>query len=135
MIPDQLSENFFRFEFVCHGTNCCGKSMPVDPMLVKVLQDIRDYFGKPIHINRGFSCIKHNSKIGGSPHSWHTVGGAADCKFIPTVPKLELYNYAIKLPELGGFGFYDTHWHVDIRPRINGEVFMWDRRGLTLPKH
>lgn len=127
MIPERLSDNFYRRRFRCHGENCCAHTASVDPRLITLLQEIRDHFGEPIYINRGFSCIAYNRVINGSPNSWHTVGGAADCKPLIKVTMDEIFKFAKTIPELGAFGFYDCHWHIDIRPRINGEVITWHK--------
>lgn len=44
----------------------------------KVLQPIREKYGKPIIISSGFRCEKLNKAIGGSPTSEHRYGMAAD---------------------------------------------------------
>lgn len=45
----------------------------------KVLQPLRDAWGKPITINSGYRCEKLNKAIGGVATSQHTKGQAADC--------------------------------------------------------
>ena len=45
----------------------------------KVLQPLRDAWGKPIKINSGYRCEKLNKAVGGVPTSQHTKGQAADC--------------------------------------------------------
>lgn len=45
----------------------------------KVLQPLRDAWGKPITINSGYRCEKLNKAVGGVPTSQHTKGQAADC--------------------------------------------------------
>lgn len=43
-----------------------------------VLQQARDDFGKPIHVNSGFRCKELNEKVGGKKNSYHLKGQAAD---------------------------------------------------------
>lgn len=45
----------------------------------KVLQPLRDAWGKPITINSGYRCEKLNKAVGGVPTSQHRKGEAADC--------------------------------------------------------
>jgi hypothetical protein len=45
----------------------------------KVLQPLRDAWGKPITINSGYRCPELNKAVGGVPTSQHTKGQAADC--------------------------------------------------------
>lgn len=43
-----------------------------------VLQQARDDYGKPIHVNSGFRCPALNAKVGGKKNSYHLKGMAAD---------------------------------------------------------
>lgn len=47
-----------------------------------VLEPLRAYMKKPLHINSGFRCLTLNTAVGGSPNSQHMKGEAADvaCK-------------------------------------------------------
>lgn len=44
----------------------------------KVLQPIRDHYGKSVNINSGFRCLELNRAIGSKDTSQHVVGQAAD---------------------------------------------------------
>ena len=59
----KLSDNFKSTEFDCHGKDCC-LSTQVDEELVKYLQKIRNYFGKPVNITSGYRCSTHNKNVG-----------------------------------------------------------------------
>ena len=73
---------------------------PADPSVItnlqvlceKVLQPVRDHFGKPVVINSGYRSPKLNKAIGGSNKSQHTKGEAADIE-IPGVDNLEIAKY------------------------------------------
>lgn len=43
-----------------------------------VLQQARDDYGKPMHVNSGFRSEKLNAKVGGKKNSYHLKGMAAD---------------------------------------------------------
>ena len=58
----------------------------------KVLQPVRDHFGKPVVINSGYRSPKLNKAIGGSNKSQHTKGEAADIE-IPGLSNKELAEY------------------------------------------
>lgn len=45
----------------------------------KLLQPLRDAWGKPITINSGYRCAKLNERVGGVSTSQHCKGEAADC--------------------------------------------------------
>ena len=72
---------YFRInEFRCH----CGCQMPaeveanIEALVSNVLDPLRDEYGKPIYVNSGYRCEKHNKAVGGVPRSQHMVGQAAD---------------------------------------------------------
>ena len=58
----------------------------------KVLQPVRDYFGKGVKVNSGFRHPAVNQKVGGSPTSDHCKGQAADIE-IPGVANAELAQW------------------------------------------
>jgi zinc D-Ala-D-Ala carboxypeptidase len=55
----------------------------------KVLQPVRDHFGKGVKVNSGFRHPEVNAKVGGSKTSDHCRGQAADIE-IPGVPNADL---------------------------------------------
>ena len=73
-------KNFKIQEFECH----CGCEMPpearqnIEALVANVLDPVRDEYGKPIYVNSGYRCTKHNAAVGGVPRSQHMVGQAAD---------------------------------------------------------
>ena len=73
-------KNFRIQEFVCH----CGCEMPpearqnIEALVAEVLDPVREQYGKPIYVNSGYRCEKHNKAVGGVPRSQHMLGQAAD---------------------------------------------------------
>ena len=73
-------EHFTLKEFECR----CWCGMPADvaqsieALVSQVLDPVRSLFGKPIKVNSGYRCEKHNAEIGGAVHSQHIKGEAAD---------------------------------------------------------
>ena len=73
-------KNFKIQEFECR----CGCQMPaevrqnIEALVAEVLDPVRDEYGKPIYVNSGYRCEKHNKAVGGVPRSQHLVGQAAD---------------------------------------------------------
>ena len=72
---------FRKEEFLCR----CGKcEMPAEveanivALVENVLDPAREKFGKPIIVNSGYRCPKHNTAVGGVANSQHTRGEAAD---------------------------------------------------------
>ena len=58
----------------------------------KVLQPIRDHYGKGVKVNSGFRHPEVNAKVGGSKTSDHCRGMAADIE-IPGVANADLASY------------------------------------------
>lgn len=113
----QLSNNFKSNEFACKGKGCCS-SVKIDSKLVDYVQKIRDHFGKPVTINSGYRCAKHNKAVGGASGSYHTKGMAADIVVKDVKPK-EVAKYAESIGILG-VGLYETSKdgffvHIDTR--------------------
>ena len=113
----QLSKNFKSTEFDCHGKDCC-LTTKVDEDLVKILQDIRDHFGKPVNVSSAYRCETHNANVGGATGSRHKKGQAADI-YINGIAPAEIAKYAESKGVLG-IGLYETdkdgHFvHIDTR--------------------
>ncbi len=90
--------------------------------LVKLLQKIRDHYGKPITINSAYRTPAYNKKVGGAKYSQHVQGKAADI-VISGVTPYEVAKYAESLGA-GGIGLYNSFTHVDVRPGKS----RWDQR-------
>lgn len=103
---------FKRSEFAC---KCgCGDAH-VQRKLVTILEKLREYYGKPITINSGKRCAKHNKAVGGAKFSKHLTGEAADIR-VQGVPPSEVYKYLDeKYSTTLGLGNYNTFTHIDIR--------------------
>lgn len=110
-----LSANFRVKEFACKDGS---DPIFVDSDLVKLLQKIREHFGKPVNINSAFRTASHNAKQKkASRYSQHLYGKAADI-WIKGVSVDALAAYAeTLLPDRGGIGRYytDNFVHVDVR--------------------
>lgn len=107
-----LTHFFKRSEFAC---KCgCGKNT-IDYELLLVLEELRIHFNKPVQINSGNRCAKHNKKIGGSPNSQHLKSKAVDIILKDIYPD-DVYEYLIDLyPNHYGIGKYAWGVHIDVR--------------------
>ena len=61
----------------------------------KVLQPVRDHYGKGVKVNSGFRHPEVNAKVGGSKTSDHCKGQAADIE-IPGVANADLAEWITK---------------------------------------
>lgn len=108
----KLSSNFTVKEFRCKDNT---DTIFVAPALVKLLQEAREYFKKPIIINSAYRTEPYNKKIGGAEYSQHKYGTAADV-YISGVPVKTIYDwFDKKLGNSGGVGLYKKFVHVDVR--------------------
>lgn len=79
-------KHFKQSEFAC---KCgCGFNS-INLNLVKILDEIREYFGQPMTVTSGCRCATHNTKVGGVSNSRHVSGKASDIK-VANVDKARL---------------------------------------------
>ena len=107
-----MNKYFKRKEFAC---KCgCGTST-VDAELLQVITDVREHFGRPVVINSGHRCAKHNAKVGGAKASVHMTGKAADIKVSDASPSVVAGYLEQKHPDRYGIGRYPNFTHIDVR--------------------
>lgn len=108
----KLSPHFARREFACK----CGCGFDtVDIETLAVLEDVRTHFNAPVTVSSGCRCPVHNQRVGGSAHSQHVLGRAADIT-VKGVPPAIVYGYVDgKYRGRYGFGQYKTFTHIDTR--------------------
>ena len=116
-----LSKNFSRSEFECR----CGCGMDnINPELIEVLQDLRDWWKRPITINSGCRCYDHNERvqkqanpdyIANSSKSQHMLCTATDIKVKGISPVVIASYLHRKYPNQYGIGTYKTFVHIDVR--------------------
>jgi zinc D-Ala-D-Ala carboxypeptidase len=128
----QLTKNFSLAEMVKSETalrndmdNTPGEAEIAALTLLaeKVLQPVRDHYGKGVKVNSGFRHPEVNAKVGGSKTSDHCKGQAADIE-IPGVPNHELaewikanLSYTQLILEFYTRGIPDSGWvHVSYDP-------------------
>ena len=50
----------------------------VQGLIDKVLDPLREWYGKPVYVNSGYRCPELNKAVGGVENSFHVSGCAAD---------------------------------------------------------
>ena len=84
-------------EFECRD----GCPMPasarenIEALVEAVLDPARERLGKPIYVNSGYRCPRHNAAVGGVPNSQHMRGEAADIRLAEIADNAEIVS-AIK---------------------------------------
>jgi len=111
----QLNKYFNLKEFECP---CCHRVM-LHPTLLQLLYNLRLAIDRPVYLNSGYRCNIYNTKVGGTTHSYHTYGMAADV-FVKDMKQSDLALHAQKIGFMG-IGIYRTFCHLDVRP----DQFTW----------
>lgn len=107
-----LSKNFSRSEFACRDG--CGRDT-VDIELIKVLEEVRARFARPISISSGYRCHIHNANSGGSTGSQHLWGRAADFSIEGVSPVKIAKFIDSKYGNKYGLSIYPSWVHLDTR--------------------
>lgn len=71
-------------EFRCPCGRCSGYPVQMKAKELRILQQIRDHYGRPMTITSGLRCSYQNARVGGIKSSRHMLGRAADF-YIPGV--------------------------------------------------
>ncbi len=100
-------------EFKC---NDGSDEIIIDIELVKVLQYIRDYFDKPIHINSAYRTKEHNAKIGGCEESYNLLGQGVDF-YVEDTANTDVAALAERLGIKGIIIFSDKEYSLHIASR------------------
>ena len=86
---------FKKSEFTC---KCGCRLNNMNIQVVKIADEIREYFGKPCIVNSASRCKQHNKNVGGVSNSRHLQGKAIDL-YVQGVSGQTLLSYARKLVE------------------------------------
>lgn len=107
-----LSANFMVKEFACKDGS---DKVLISSELVTLLQQIRNYFKKPVTLNSAYRNATYNKKIGGASMSQHVKGTAADIVVNGVSPEAVAKYVEYIMPTKGGIGLYSSFTHVDVR--------------------
>jgi hypothetical protein len=75
-----ISPHFSLYEFECR---CCRRVL-IENRLVRMLEELRGVWGRPLVITSGYRCERHNREVGGAVRSLHPLGRAADIDVDPS---------------------------------------------------
>lgn len=106
-----VSEHFKAKEFQCKDKT---EGLLIAAELIETLETIRNHFEAPVIINSGYRTPSWNSKVGGTPNSYHCKGMAADI-VVKGHSSKEVAKYADNIMEQGGVIRYTNFTHIDVR--------------------
>jgi uncharacterized protein YcbK (DUF882 family) len=108
---------FKRSEFLCkceRGKKCDAIQMTFETM--KMVDQLRFHYGKPLIITSAERCEVQNQKVGGSDNSYHLIGCAVDIKVKDGAMAGRLVKIAIEVG-FSGIGVSKHGFiHLDSRP-------------------
>ena len=120
-----MSKYFSEEETACH----CGCGFnEVNPVLLEMLDDIREACGGPLTLNCACRCPAHNEEVNGVPNSQHVLGNAADIAR-PDFLTLEQLAWYAEQAGADGIGIYypsaGDFVHVDVRSGRVSDTYRW----------
>lgn len=117
-----FTKHFSKEEMNC---NCgCGFVPPQEFM--DRLEKLREAWGKPMTITSAARCRTYNAKVGGVPDSQHVLGHAVDIA-LPNTERWALVKLAME-QGWGGIGVANSFIHLDIRPVMEGRVWIYSNK-------
>lgn len=112
--PSHYTCKYFKdSEFTC---KCgCGTNFQKNG-IKKVMDNIREHFGKPIIVTSGTRCRTHNARVGGVSNSYHLYGNACDF-VVDGVSSAKVMQYINQLKAQGlvryAYSITSSATHVD----------------------
>lgn len=96
-------------------------------LIEKILDPLREAYGKPIIVDSGYRCPQLNAAVGGAASSQHVKGEAADIRTLTDTPaeNRKLFDLIIKLklPFDQLINEHGFNWvHVSFGPRHRRQI-------------
>lgn len=142
MMSLYFAKNFLYSEIACR---CCGKTKPLDPRLIFLLQSLRDKIDRPIYISKGggLRCKAYNKRIGGHERSAHVpywvtikkIKYLIGCKAVDISAKnMDIIRLAKEARDIGfsriGLYPYSHFIHVDVLKPRPSKAWIRDNNGV-----
>jgi len=93
----------------------------MDHDFVRILDKVREIYGRPIRINSGYRSIERNRLVGGAERSSHLYGVAADLGCDNSRDRHDLLQAIISVG-ITRMGIHDKFIHVDIDQQKSSNV-------------
>lgn len=122
-LKNNVTKNFKYYELACKHCLAEGKKYFIyDEIALYVLQEFRDYVGRPLLITSATRCPDYNKQIGGATTSFHLTGQAFDL-YCPNLSLQHLYHLAETFGLWSGLGSYPYGSpkviHIDVGNRYS----------------
>lgn len=82
-----------------------GVKVKLNSLITRLLDPVRERWGKPITVNSGFRCPVLNGKVGGAPNSRHIKGEAADITAGSPQENEKLFDMIVAMQKAGEIQF------------------------------
>ena len=118
--------NYFEFD----SPDIQGSGQLMNKELLEILDEVREDYGKPIHITSGYRTEAHNAKVGGKKDSSHLKALAVDVSDnnrglpISSTNKFKLVRLFLEYG-ITRIGIADTFIHVDIDDEDKSPNVIW----------
>lgn len=111
-----LTPHFTQREMGCRCRRPECDAAPMDRDFMRLLEDLRDHWGKPLVVTSGVRCSYWNNLKGGAPDSQHLLGKAADLD-LQGRTEIEAVAQLAEKMGFGGIGRGEIRLlHVDTGP-------------------
>lgn len=132
----KLTKHFSSTEYTVNQTeNCTINADAIEH--AQLLEELREWYGKPIHVNSWFRTPAYNKKCGGVASSNHLRGTATDV-LITFETDEEFLAFARKWKAIckkhgtvGEIGRYKTFTHLGSHILYSNVFYNWDKRNGT----
>jgi len=128
MIQGRIVKNFSLSEMM--NTMAQDKTkLVITPELVafaEMVQELRDYHGKPLNVSSWYRTPTFNKKCGGSPNSAHLDGRAVDLLVTDYHDLTIAWNViTARHGKIGGVNYYKTYMHfTDYEDKFGNKTFV-----------
>lgn len=116
MIDGRIVKNF-SLEEMSNSKAADDTKLVLTPEVVvfaQMMQELRDFYGKPMNVNSWYRTHKFNLSIGGDPKSIHLDGRAADIAVTDYENLTTAWRVICQLHnKVGGVNYYPTFIHFD----------------------
>jgi len=112
--------NYFEFD----SPDIQGSGQLMSKELLEILDEVREDYGKPMHITSGYRTEAHNKEVGGKKNSSHLKGLACDVACTTSRDRFELIRLFLEYG-ITRIGIADTFIHIDIDDEDKSPNVIW----------